>query len=391
MSKRCKTTSAASRFLRDDIQGDRILLPYLTTGSRLRLSECCHEMDMYRNYLSSVHLLEGAGLQPKSKRDLVQRVRRWKPGYLKHLKTSRPSSFVLGLSPFGCFQGLQRLHYTYTSDEAKDWSLIQAFVSRGLRSLEELYIDMNEYERDSDTTVCSILTSLGDACPNLRTLHLNFPEGEDDEASNLSIYVGSIIPWLPNLRELKINGEYDEDYESGFLLETITRRGCNLISIDLSGYIHDKIPYQHRELSLGTIGGTFLSGGFDSVEEFRIITSGCILLHGIDARQYPNMKKFTMWGGNFDDESIASLCCALSQGSFPNLEELTIPDVGPNNILQSLLIALRKSLLPNLKEVGVRLYPHPLFADLREEVDEQLVSSLRTEFPNVVLRHVFEC
>lgn len=385
--KRCKTTSTAARFLRDDIQGDRILLPYLTTGSRLRLSECSHEMDMYRNYLSSVRLRASS----ESKRDLVQRVRRWKPGYLKCLKTSRPSSFVLGLSPFGCFQGLKSLHYTYTSDEAKDWSLIQAFVSKGLMSLEELYIEMYEYERDGDTTVCSILTSLG-ACPHLRSLRLSFPGGmdENEEADNLSIYVASIIPWLPNLRELKIVGNYDEDYNSGILLNAITQHGCrNLISIDLSGYVNDTVPYQHNEAffgdddSSGTIGSTLLSGALDSLEKLRIITEGCVDLHGIEARQYPNMKKFTMLGGSFDDESIASLCRALSQGSFPNLEELTIPDVGPNNILQSLLIALRNSLLRNLQEVSVTLYP--------EEVDEQLLSSLRTQFPNVVLNHIIEC
>jgi hypothetical protein len=393
MAKRCKNTSGstASRFLRDDIQGDRILLPYLTTGSRLRLSECCYDMQLYRDYLASVRVKE-PDTSPedigRSRRRFAQWVTHWKPGYLQHLEVLPSSSFVLDLTLFGCFQGLKSLEFGINSEWASSLSILQALVSKGFTSLEVLYIHMYDYESD-EMNLHDIFNALGnDACPNLRTLDITFPDDEVDQdhqgkRTDICHYLANAIGsghWT-HLRHLAVHGDYVE-YDSSVVWAALAKGKCpNLVNVELNGFVDD------TDFDLkATTAGTFLSGAFNSVEELRVVTYGNILLEGIEAHQYPSMKRLTVWDSGLDKDSLAALGRALAQGSFPKLETLTIPDVSPNNLLRGIQTACRGSLMPNLREIGVSL-----FLDLKEALDEQLVADFRTEFPSIVLRHIWEC
>lgn len=328
--RRCEnpTGGVASRFLRDDIQGDRILLPFLTTGSRLRLSECCRDMRLYRDYLASVRVVE-ADTNPEARRRFAQWVTHWKPGYLQHLQVFPSSSFVLDLTQFGCFQGLKTLECDLTCGWQSSLPILQALVSKGLTSLEELHVNVQEYQDEDMEMHYVIFRTFDEACPNLQRLYILFPEEESfpaddnlqrgDMCCNLAGAIES-GHWR-HLRELTVSG-YSVEYESGFVLAALAKGKCpSLVEVDFDLFIHD------TEFEMEAhIGDTFLSGAFDSVEGLRVVSVGQhIILEGIDARQYPNMKRLTLWDSSLNNDSLASLGRALAQGSFPNLETLAIP------------------------------------------------------------------
>jgi hypothetical protein len=372
----------ASLFLRGDIQkeGDRILLPYLTTKSRLRLSECCRETRPYRDYLSRVRIVKKREQSPAASRAFAQWILQWKPGYLQHLEVRGSSIFILGLAMHGAFEGLESLRVMQV-EKIHAYGFLQSLSAKTFVNLEELYMD-SDFEggtEEEDSTMFDVCTALSDgACPKLQRLRIDidlvcdpiFTPMDPSSALADAILSGN----LSNLTELTIDCGYGygDNCHSKYVLEALSEGTCpKLVKLNLQGYIND-------EPGGRAFDETFRSGAFDNLEVLDFFGTCCIF-EGIKTRKYHNLKELSVVCPFTIQEFNQHLGRALVSGCFPKLQKFDIQEVCPNAVLRKLQEGLRRSKLPQVRELIISYCKC-----FEEELpDLQLVDDFKQEFPYI--------
>lgn len=298
--KKPSPPSLASLFLRSDIQkeGDRILLPYLTTQSRLRLSECCRETRPYRDYLSRVRIVKRGEQSPAASRAFAQWILQWKPGYLQHLEVWDSSITIIGLATHGGFEGLKSLH-VMEMEQNHSYAFLQALSAKAFVNLEELHISINAEggSQEEDPIVFEICTELGvGACPKLQRLCI---ETESD----------SCATYMPMDEETIRSGAFDNlevlDFTGNYcVFDGIeTRKYHNLKQLSV------RCPVKIQEFDQH-LGHALASGCFPNLQGIDI-QNVCLnavlrtLQEGLRRSTLPQVRKLTV---------SCCTCCTLFEG-----------------------------------------------------------------------------
>ena len=226
--------------IRQDVEpvGQRLLLPFLTTRDRLRLSECARGLTRYRYCLSRVKIVPHPSPTPCKQRGLV-RLLSEQQEEITYLALGHVSVIiVLDLLSWGCFEGLRVLdlsRFPLTDDDMV--YLGKVLRGGGLNRLDELNLARKGGgERLSAGAIACVASALGQgACSYLSRLNLSGHHFVREAGQALVAALGS--GHCQRLQELDISGTVEEPDSLTALARVLQGGACpDLKSLHMCGW-----------------------------------------------------------------------------------------------------------------------------------------------------------
>lgn len=333
------TKPLLATFLSLDIGGDHLVLPFLSTKDRLRLSECSQGLINYRNNLSCVKLIAHPSSNPPDRAALHQLLmgQQQRGCGLAYLFIAHRSLLdVLGLAIHGCFKALRTLDLTgrlwYQSpmwEEEDAVYLAGVLAGGGLEGLEELRLQRMFIGGPSVEMILQALT--GGACPRLRQLGLTRTDDflPDEGGVGHALVEALESGHLRHLQELSFNnywGHHGVGEKSSGVFRALQRGACpSLARLSLSAWRLSSTESQALAMALGSgscarleyldLGDNWTAGeqGWGAI--FEALQAGCS----------PMLKVLNLSNGALGPVSAAALAHALLSGNCPRLQSLDLP------------------------------------------------------------------
>ena len=347
--------------LRRDVEptGPRVVLCFLTTADRLRLSECARDFMVYRSQLSCMRIVQHPSANARLKRAFVAMLGDQQAG-IAHLHVAyRPVVSWLDQQAWRCCRRLRVLDMSSIELQNKDAAFVGKALSQGaLENLEELIISSGSFTGYLTAIgLASVIKALSQgACPRLRRLVLSCEIGAAGAGAGEGVAASLEAGYGRWLQELELSRTFLGPQNLSGISRALERSSCpDLRRLTLSGC--------HLVLSDGqALGAALRSGACRKLEVLELannphLDDGAVdIMDALAAGACPHLQHMDLRGTHVMASGGTALARALSGGKcsslrFLSLQEALLDPVGTLRILE----AIKGGSCPDLRHLNLTI------------------------------------
>ena len=418
--RRKTTRGGLLDLIRHDVEpdGQRIILNFLSTTDRLRLSECSKSLLQYRNHLFNIKVVRHPSATRGLEKALIRLLSQQVSLLCLRVVHALVLPSVLEAMRLGWLKGLKSLDLSQILVKDNDAAALEtALVKGGCPQLEELHV---RFFVDGVVTHVMSALSLG-ACPSIRQLKLHkqlttydasrstpLPVRGDGRKYRQSFGAALKSGYCQRLQELDLIGIWLDDEGMRAFAQALQQGACvDLHALSLAGCAMGPAGVASLGEALGAgscprlellnlsstdfMGGTIISvanalaaGGCRALQHLEFqragmrVNEGRALARALASGKCTSLRRLNIsLNKHVGDEAVSEIVRALGSGVCPHLEELRLDNTGMGREgAQALVKEMKEGAWPGLKVLnvkGARNMGQQEEALLHEEVMKRMV------------------